>query len=92
LNDDEAVAYGRQAAAVIGNKAYQEAYDAIEKVLVDELAKSDISAERAESARLLLSLGRRYRRYLEKAMQDGRFSAESLKQDEAQKKWWNRAA
>jgi hypothetical protein len=92
LNDDEAVAYGRQAAAVIGNRAYTDAYEAIERALVDELARSDVTPERAENARLLLSLGRRYRKYLEKAMQDGKFSAESLKLDEQQKKWWNRAA
>jgi hypothetical protein len=93
VNDEQAVTYGREAAAVIGNRAYIDAYEAIEKALVDELARSDITAERAEQARLLLSLGRRYRKYLEKAMADGNFSAESIKLDEQQKKWWrNRAA
>jgi hypothetical protein len=92
MTDDDAVSYGREAAAVLGNRAYQDAFTAIEKVLVDELAKSDISTERAEHVRMLLSLGRRYRKYMEKAMADGSFASTSMLQEEQRRRFWQRNA
>ena len=92
MNDDEAVRYGADAARVLESKAYQDAYRVIEEGIVNELAKSDLSKDRAEHLRLLLSLGRAYRKYLEKAMADGKFSVESMRLEEQKKKFWQRAA
>lgn len=91
MTDDDAVTYGREAAAVLGNRAYREAYEAVDRVLCD-LIGSDITDEAAKDARYLLRMGKRYRKYLEKAMADGRFAAESIQQEEKRKKWWGRAA
>ena len=77
---------------VLDNRAYQDAYRVIEEGIVNELAKSDIAKERAEHLRLLLCLGRGYRKYLERAMADGKFSAESVKVEEQKRKFWQRAA
>lgn len=92
MTDDEAVTYGREAQAVLGNKAYQDAYKVVEEGLVNELAKSTNTAEQTVRLQTFLSVGRAYRKYLEKALADGKFAAESIKLNEQRKKFWSRAA
>lgn len=91
MNDEDAVTYGREAAAVLGNKAYQDAYAVVETGLVNELAKSDNTQERIVRLQTFLAVGRSYRKYLEKAMADGEFAAKSIQLAEQQKKWWQAA-
>lgn len=79
MNDEDAVRLGQEAQIVLGNKAYQYAFDAVERALVNVLAEANIDPAEAERTRLMLSLGRKYRRVLERAMQEGRFVAESLR-------------
>jgi len=79
VTDDEAVRLGQEAQMVLGNKAYLHAFEAVERALVNVLAESNIDPAEAERTRLMLSLGRKYRRVLERAMQEGRFVAESLR-------------
>jgi hypothetical protein len=92
VTDDQAVTYGREAAAVLGNRAYQDAYTQVEAALVNELAKSDNTPERIVRLQTFLSVGRAYRKYLEKALADGNFAAKSIEEDQRRKKWFSRAA
>lgn len=79
MNDEETISLGREAHMVLGNKAYLFAFEAVERSLVNTLAEPDIEPAVAERTRLMLSLGRKYRRMLERTMQEGRFVAESNK-------------
>jgi hypothetical protein len=92
VNDEESVQYGREAAAVLGNRAYQESYKVVEQGLIDELAKSDNTPERILRLQTFLAVGRAYRKYLEKALADGTFAAASIKHTEQQKRWFQRSA
>lgn len=84
MSDEETLDYGREAAAVIGNRAYQQAFADIERELVNKMADESLTAARLRELQQMLSMGRRYRKQLERAMADGKFVAESLKQT---KRW-----
>jgi hypothetical protein len=92
VTDDEAVIRGREAQAVIGNRAYQEAWATFRNVLVAELERIEVSKERKAYLTDLLVALAVVRKGVEKTMADGKFAAESIKQDEIRKKWWSRAA
>jgi hypothetical protein len=89
MSEEDVIRYGQQAAAVLGNQAYQDAFRVVEEGLVNELAKSDNTPDRTMRLQTFLSLGRSYRKYLEKAMADGKFTAASL---DEKRRWFNRAA
>jgi hypothetical protein len=92
MTDEDQVTYGREATAVLGNKAYRDAYEHVEAGLINELAKVEIAKDRAEYLRQMLTMGRMYRKYFEKAMADGKFAAESIKLEAERRKWFSRAA
>jgi hypothetical protein len=92
MTDEETMSLGNEARIVLGNRAYQTAYEQVERVLVDELAKAELSKDRGEYLRQLLVSGRKHRQLLELALANGNFVAESLRQEQERKKWWNRAA
>lgn len=92
MTDDEAVQIGREAQQVLGNRAYKHAYEQIEKVLVDELARMELTKERGEYLRQLLSCSRKHRQLMEQALANGNFAAEAIRQDAERKKWYQRSA
>lgn len=80
MSDDDAVEYGREAAAVIGNAAYQRAFADIEREIINRIAVPELADDQLRDLQMMLAAGRRYRKALERAMADGKFVAESLKQ------------
>jgi hypothetical protein len=92
MTDEEQVELGRAAGAMLANKAYAWAWKEIERVLTDQLAIYEIDRERAEYVRQLLASSRKYRQLLERAVKDGNFTAESIKQEKERRKFWQRNA
>lgn len=86
MTDDDVIQLGREAAAVLGNRAYQDAFEAVDRALFDRIADED--CDNPEELRYMLLMGRKYRKQLERALADGKFVAESLKQQAEQRKWW----
>ena len=84
MNDEEAVDYGREALAVVGNRAYQQAFADIEREIVNRIAAPDLTVDELRELQQMLAMGRKYRKVLERAMADGKFVAESLRLD---KRW-----
>jgi hypothetical protein len=87
VTDEQAVALGHEAQKVLDNKAYLFAWQKIEQTLVDQLSVYELGKDRAEYLRQLLASSRKLRQLLERAMQDGKFVAESLKEN---KRFWQR--
>lgn len=92
MTDDEQIELARAAGAMLANKAYTWAWQEIEKIMTDQLAVYEINRERAEYIRQLLATSRKYRQLLERAVKDGNFTAESIKQEKERRKFWQRQA
>lgn len=72
LADD--IRRGEEAHRILVAPVYQEAFAEIERRLLNELATIEIKAERAEYLRQLLTMGRKYRSYLEQVMVTGQLA------------------
>ena len=92
MSDVDQVELGMAAGAMLANKAYKWAWQEIERTLTDQLAVYEIDRERAEYIRQLLATSRKYRQLLERAVKDGNFVAESIKQEKERRKFWQRNA
>jgi hypothetical protein len=92
VNDEESVQYGREAGAVIGNRAYQDMYNAVHNAIFAAATKSGTPDDVRIRLLLCIEMGQQYRKYLEKALADGKFAAESIKHTEQQRRWFQRSA
>lgn len=67
---------GVDAQQVLQSPAYKEAFEIIEQRLLAELTTIEIKPERAEYLRQLLTMGRKYRSYLEQVVVTGKYAEE----------------
>lgn len=67
---------GSEAQQVLQNALYKESFKFIEDRLLNELVTIEIKPERAEYIRQLLTMGRKYRQYLEQVMVTGKMATE----------------
>lgn len=72
---------GNNAQRVLNEPIYREAYDTIEKRLVDMMASAELSDEKGTHLRHLLTAHRTIARYMEQVMLGGRLAAEQLERD-----------
>ena len=62
MTDDQAVSYGREAAAVLGNKAYADAFDAVDRALWEQATKTGNTDEYRIRLLLCAEMGKQYRK------------------------------
>ena len=71
MNLDDEVRRGAEARGILNSPVYAEAFSEIERRLLNELATLEIARDRAEYLRQLITMGRKYRQYLEQVMVTG---------------------
>jgi predicted ArsR family transcriptional regulator len=91
MGDRENVRRAEQARQILDNPLWVEAWDAYRQRLIEiwEESKPDEVTLR-EEAKHLLRVALAARRHLERLVVDGKVSAESIKIEEARKKWYQR--
>ena len=83
------------AARIIAEPIYKEAWQAYEARLLDEIANAGRNDDEVLRLRAFLVASRKARAHLERIMSAGAHAAQELElieQQQAKRKWWNRAA
>ena len=78
MSPEDDIRRGVDASQVLQSAIYQEAFQVIEQRLLSELATIEIDPRRAEYLRQLLTMGRKYRSYLEQVIVTGKMANEQL--------------
>lgn len=73
---DNDIRRGVAAQQVLSSDIYKESFKTIEERLIAELCTIEIKPERAEYLRQLITVGRKYRQYLEQVMVTGKYAEE----------------
>lgn len=76
MNLDDEIRRGAEARGILNSPVYQESFAEIEKRLTNELTTLEIHKDRAEYLRQLMTMGRKYRQYLEQVMVTGQLADE----------------
>lgn len=92
MTDEGAVIFGNEARQFIEGKMFVWGHETIARNLQNEIAKASTTDERALYLRRLLIASNAYRRLFEKAIEDGKFSANKIREEEERRKWWRPAA
>lgn len=74
MNLDDEIRRGAEARGILNAPVFQEAFAEIEKRLTNELTTVEITKDRAEYLRQLMTMGRKYRQYLEQVMVTGQLA------------------
>jgi hypothetical protein len=91
MNDLEQIRRAEQARQIIESPLWIEAWECYRaKLLVIWEASKLNELEQREEAKRLLLAGQAARSHLEMLIRDGKVSAESIKVEEARKKWYQR--
>lgn len=75
MND---ISRGAEAAQVLHNTIYKEAFEQIEKNVIAQIASADTSDEAAAKLRNLLIAMRRFKTYMEQVMVTGKYAEQEL--------------
>jgi hypothetical protein len=91
MNDIQQVRRAERARQFLESDVWIEAWDAYRSKLIAVWEGSKIAdQETREEAKRLLMAGQAARAHLEMLVRDGKVSAETIKVDEARKKWYQR--
>jgi hypothetical protein len=78
----KAMESGTRAHAVLDSDAYKDAFNAVRAAILDQWENCPIrDREGAHELKLMLKLHGDVKRHMEKAVEDGKFAAQELKQD-----------
>ena len=91
VSKDDEISRGQRAEAIVRDPMFIEAWDAVRARLVGimETAQTD---EATLKAKTCLGLLADVKQHFARVITDGRIAAESIKLEQDQRKWWQRAA